>query len=132
MTDEQLKAIRDTAKKATPGSWWAGECKPADGHALAWLGNWFVDCEGGQRNYVDPSLDAAYIAAAQPATVIALLDEIESLRKDADRYRWLRDTYAEDKDIGIKVYHDALDEWIPYADFESMEEELDAAMDGLK
>lgn len=33
-----------------------------------------------------------FIAAATPSAVLALIAEVEALRKDAERYRWLRDT----------------------------------------
>ena len=87
-----LKAIRAAAEAASPGPWWHGECKPADGHALAWLGQSFVDCAGGCRNYVDPALDAVYIATANPAAILELLDRLEAAEKDAARYRWMRDS----------------------------------------
>ncbi|MFS2027116.1 hypothetical protein [Massilia sp. CT11-137] len=35
--------------------------------------------------------NARYIAAACPATVLELIAEVERLRADAARYRWLRD-----------------------------------------
>ena len=38
------------------------------------------------------AVDAAYIAAVNPATVTELLAELDALRLDAKRYRWLRDT----------------------------------------
>lgn len=34
--------------------------------------------------------NADFIAAANPAAVLALIAEVEALRKDAERYRWLR------------------------------------------
>lgn len=34
--------------------------------------------------------DAKFIAAANPAVVLALIAENEALRKDAERYRWLK------------------------------------------
>ncbi|WGV20451.1 ead/Ea22-like family protein [Pseudomonas putida] len=45
--------------------------------------------------------DAAFIAAASPASILDLLDENEALRKDAERYRWLRDGagYCDTRDI---------------------------------
>ena len=36
------------------------------------------------------SADMAYIAAADPATIAALLAELDDARRDAERYRWLR------------------------------------------
>lgn len=79
---ENLKAA---AQAATPGPWWSGECVPADGHALAWLGQSFVDCEGGQRNYVAPSRDADFIATANPSAILELIERLEKAEKDAAR-----------------------------------------------
>ena len=90
MNKEQRDALRSLAEEATPGPWWHGECTPPDVHALAWIGQSFVDCEGGQKNYAAPSRDAEYIASANPSTILQLLDYIETLEKDAARYRWLR------------------------------------------
>ena len=69
---EELLAL---AEKATPGPWWKGKCEPtADGHALAWIGIHFVDCEGGQSNYKEQADDAAFIAAANPETIKQLVE----------------------------------------------------------
>lgn len=35
--------------------------------------------------------DIAYIAAANPATIRALLAELDAARRDAERWRWMRD-----------------------------------------
>lgn len=35
--------------------------------------------------------DSGFVAEANPRIVLALIAEIESLRRDADRYRWMRD-----------------------------------------
>lgn len=60
MTTDYTK-LRQLALAATPGPWHTGT-----------------------------GADAAYISAANPQTMLVLLDEIERLRKDAERYRWLR------------------------------------------
>lgn len=60
MTDEQKAALRALAEAATPGPWNA-ETLPFD--------------------YGMPPHDADYIAAAHPAAVLALLDEVERLRE---------------------------------------------------
>lgn len=82
ITPEQLAEWKALADAATPGPWWSGECVPADGHALAWLGNMFVDCNGGQKNYAEPSCDAEFIAASREAipALIADLEEATSAR----------------------------------------------------
>lgn len=69
-TEELLKL----AEAATPGPWWHGEQHHPDGHALAWIGKSFVDCDGGTKNYREQKDDAAFIAAANPATIKALVE----------------------------------------------------------
>jgi len=81
MNLDQLIKLADAA---TPGPWWAGKCEPADGHALAWIGNHFVDCEGGQRNYKEQVDDAAFIAAANPTTVKRMAELLMQCREALD------------------------------------------------
>lgn len=47
---------------------------------------WYAE-DGGYG--LDPT-DLKFIAAAKPSAVLALIAEVEELRKDAERYRWLR------------------------------------------
>ena len=69
--------LRELAQKATPGSWyskWPEErCTWVDigdsRYPVAYTGDCFDDAP-----------NAEYIAAANPATVLALLDEIDRLR----------------------------------------------------
>ena len=71
--------LRELAQKATPGSWyskWPEErCTWVDignsRYPVAYTGDCFEDAP-----------NAEYIAAANPATVLALLDEIDRLRAD--------------------------------------------------
>ena len=80
LNDQQLAELKALADAATPGPWWSGECVPADGHALAWLGNMFVDCNGGQKNYAEPSHDAEFIAASREA-IPALIADLEEAQR---------------------------------------------------
>lgn len=77
------KKLRELANAATPGPWFVNED--------ANYGNIWVDssvtkegvalCDGG--DWIGPcAANAAFIAAANPQTVLELLDEIERLRKD--------------------------------------------------
>jgi hypothetical protein len=90
------KELRRLALLATPGPWeadapselhpykWAVRCPstpPAISHQLCLL-----SCINHNEQQ-----DAEYIAAASPSVVLALLDEVEALRKDAGRYRHIRD-----------------------------------------
>lgn len=82
-TGAMLDELDALERKATKGPWWSGGMKTADGHALAWLGNAFVDTEtpkvGGTR-YREPQDDAAFIAALRNAYPL-IKAAIESLRR---------------------------------------------------
>lgn len=53
----------------------------------------FLETRHPARYGSDPDREARarFLGAMTPDTVRALLDECETLRKDAERYRWLRD-----------------------------------------
>lgn len=90
MTDEQIQELRSKAEAATRGPWEAGEC----GGWLVMAGPLITNRPGyikGGRGHVatvnDDDLDedsqaanAEFIAAANPATVIALLDALRAAR----------------------------------------------------
>ena len=86
LNDQQLTELKALADAATPGPWWSGECVPADGHALAWLGNMFVDCNGGQKNYAEPSHDAEFIAASREA-IPALIADLKEVQRELENER---------------------------------------------
>lgn len=91
---EKLKAL---AEAATPGRHYdrlesAGggikyECTGDDGSLVL-----KVDHKNNEFGFVGDrgEADEAFFLACSPATVLALLAEIEHYRKDAERYRWLR------------------------------------------
>ena len=54
--------------------------------SIKWVAGHVYLCNSEQTGHLDALL---HIATANPATVIALCDEVESLRKDAARYQWL-------------------------------------------
>ncbi|EAB5939096.1 ead/Ea22-like family protein [Salmonella enterica] len=77
MTVLNKQALREAAEKATPGEW-KRMMRNSDElmttfHGVA-IGNVFVELTTGKRDI----FDAEFIAAANPATVLALLDELES------------------------------------------------------
>ena len=81
---QQLIAL---CEAATPGPWWSGKCEPtADGHALAWIGIHFVDCEGGQKNYKEQADDAAFIAACNPAEIKRMVEVMLVMREALSFY----------------------------------------------
>ncbi|MCI2958226.1 ead/Ea22-like family protein [Agromyces atrinae] len=83
MTDIDYAALRALAENATPGPWFAEglDDEPAIAHDF--------DTEGhgpghGSFIFPDKAADAEFIAAMDPPTVIALLDELERLRAEVE------------------------------------------------
>ncbi|WP_304048634.1 ead/Ea22-like family protein [Desulfovibrio piger] len=98
MTQEELAEIRDLAEKAMPGSW-------EDVAAC-------LECP---REVGISRQDLAYIAAANPKTVLALLDEVKRLREEVARldkesdwfieYIWNKDIFRCPMPEGYKCEH---------------------------
>jgi len=98
MTQEELAEIRDLAEKATPGPW-------EDVAAC-------LECP---REVGISRQDLAYIAAANPKTVLALLDEVKRLREEVARldkesdwfieYIWNKDIFRCPMPEGYKCEH---------------------------
>ncbi|MGR2678679.1 ead/Ea22-like family protein [Chromobacterium haemolyticum] len=92
ITNEQLAELASLARAATPGPWKTGKRRQVVGPYDV-----CVDTDigpkvllSGNSNFIaDGERDAAFAAAANPATVLALLDRIAELEQDAARYRWL-------------------------------------------
>ena len=81
LTNEQKARLRELAGKATPGPW---------EHGLYIRGNYVSRADNGASvcdcfRSPQPGSDASFVATANPQTILALLDEIEALRVDADR-----------------------------------------------
>ncbi|HCD6983144.1 TPA: ead/Ea22-like family protein [Enterobacter hormaechei] len=77
MSNIDKQALREAAEKATPGEW-KRMMRNSDElmttfHGIA-IGNVFVELTTGKRDI----FDAEFIAASNPATVLALLDELEA------------------------------------------------------
>lgn len=80
MTALNKQALREAAEKATPGEW-KRMMRNSDElmttfHGVA-IGNVFVELTTGKRDI----FDAEFIAAANPATVLALLASLEAAEK---------------------------------------------------
>jgi len=84
------KELRRLAQAASPGPWWVNqdglnhgfergvaEINSKEWHALA--GAWTIN---GAKHSEEGAANAEFIAAANPATVIELLDRIEAAEKD--------------------------------------------------
>ena len=65
----------------------------------------------------------SFYSRATPAAVLELISEVESMKKDAARYRWLRDN-----DFDIGSFHTAHEHnhqsWFEYFDDESIDYNL--------
>ncbi len=87
MTPADINQLRDLLAQATPGPWAVhyGYKLP---HIKADDGRYIL--EAGTVYGPRTKADAALIVAAMNA-LPSLLDEVERLRADAARYRWLRD-----------------------------------------
>lgn len=85
-----LPHLRELAEKATPGPW-KHESGQIDGPNYAEVVapgrvECMAYCYGGSSTIEwERDVDAEFIAAANPETVIALLDLIDSLRRGQDR-----------------------------------------------
>lgn len=93
MSNIDKRALREAAEKATPGNWWI------DSHGMAMVAHhndntmivFVTDGEQmgkairhedtGNLSHWRNDNDASFIAAANPATVLALLDELEAKDK---------------------------------------------------
>ena len=79
MNNIDKQALRDAAEKATKGQWaveFDDEIYSTDGVNHEQIAMVFSENEAS---------DAAFIAAANPATVLALLDELEAKEKRTER-----------------------------------------------
>lgn len=84
----EYSQLKQLAQAATKGKWCTDGERQVMSAESDQLNNGFVivDCQGP-----DNLKNAAFIAAANPAAVLALIAENEALRKEAERYQWLRD-----------------------------------------
>lgn len=121
MTDiNKLKELAVRALPFAPGEWFVenGIDQVRD------CANDFV-CETGE----DEPIKASFIAAANPQAILKLIAEVEHLRKDAARYRWLRDSCTRQwdvmcRDIEIVINGDGAE------DCEDLDGIIDAALEG--
>lgn len=104
MTD--LTALREAAEKATPGPWRALTSGVIGGD------HWYVCDPGEMVAYVAANdgsdegqrqSNAEYIAAAHPSAVLALLDEIDVLRRQRDDTATARDALRRQRDKAEKI-----------------------------
>jgi len=91
MTEPDLTELREIAEAATPGPWEVGITTfgdPNDGPTHSCVreaGSEWFDHVAASEGCDEADLNMAHIAAFDPPTVIALIDELERLR------RWKRE-----------------------------------------
>jgi hypothetical protein len=108
MFADKLKELRE---RATDGPWWIGEMIDPDGHALAWLGNVYIDSDApklvnGSR-YKRPRDDAEFIVFLANHA-----DQIEALVKKTDKliaYIGAKGEISRNKINEIQIIDDVLD-----------------------
>lgn len=135
MNAEQRAALRRLAKEATPGERSITREGFSTVYVEARIGGGmlqeiaaFGPCHGGQ---VEQVANADLCAAANPSAILQLLDYIETLEKDAARYRWLRDTCMDDPKTRLAVMNGFIDyETVDYIYGEGLDVAIDAAMQG--
>ncbi|HBX7652388.1 TPA: ead/Ea22-like family protein [Klebsiella pneumoniae] len=109
MTDitELAQRMKAAAEKATPGPWYVHD-KPCED------GNYGIDTSdkeflaeavvwwGFARQSIWREEDAKYIALANPANILALVEALEKAQTKADVYDMLRDDYGlREKGVGL-------------------------------
>lgn len=111
-----LKRLRELATAATPGDW-------------RYIGQGDIEDENGRdigcvylRSDSGPDANGMFIAAANPQTVLALLDALEAEQRNAKRYRFLRDRRYR--------WHDRV--FLDYWSAQPSGDELDAAIDAAE
>jgi hypothetical protein len=101
MDEQARKDLRAKAEQATEGEWEVEESHLGDHRVMSQSENGKVVIFGGHIIKGASPANAAFIAAANPQTVIALLDEVERLRRENDiRAQALRDI----RKVGHNVY----------------------------
>jgi hypothetical protein len=87
------KALREAAEKATPGPWLALPSPPMDGYEYYWVQaqpnpilRGFTK-EIARVPHTDQEHDAIFIAAANPSTIISLLDALAASEAKLEKAR---------------------------------------------
>ncbi len=76
MSQVDKQALRSIAENATPGEWCTDECHGVIADAGLNANYYIASCSGPEHR-----VNARYIAAANPATMLAMLDELDAAGK---------------------------------------------------
>jgi hypothetical protein len=107
MSNDELQALKALAEAATPGPWINHNGRVVSASDMD-VGSAY---EG----------DAAFIAAANPQTVLALVAEVDRLQQDAARLNWLQE-HGSAMGSAIEMDHGV---WVDGADLRAA---IDAGM----
>lgn len=91
--------LKRLAENATPGEW-SHEQDNLYFYEDGYTRHMMELREGSDIGYVEQKHNSDFIATANPKVILEILEELESLKKDAARYRWLRQY-----DFDIGSYH---------------------------
>ncbi|HBO0183909.1 hypothetical protein CAZ16_24605 [Pseudomonas aeruginosa] len=129
--------LKELAERATPGPWSAVW---EEGDDTAWPnlfpviqagnGEVVIGNEGFYTDLEQDKANATFCAAANPQAILGLIAEVERLRTDAARYRWLRERDLETIRRG-GVFAGMTPENI-VLNLEDLDAEIDAAIEGDK
>ncbi|WP_200990961.1 ead/Ea22-like family protein, partial [Pseudomonas aeruginosa] len=129
--------LKELAERATPGPWSAAW---EEGDDTAWPnlfpviqagnGEVVIGNEGFYTDLEQDKANATFCAAANPQAILGLIAEVERLRTDAARYRWLRERDLETIRRG-GVFAGMTPENI-VLNLEDLDAEIDAAIEGDK
>lgn len=118
MTDySELKRL---AEAATPGEW-RHDTKSGKIGSVDVDGYDIIQVQSRRRfDHASRNSDAAFIAGSSPSAVMSLISENESLRRDADRYRWLKSMHW--FEVSLSAYGDV------FRDDGDLDSAIDSAM----
>lgn len=115
--------LKKLAEAATQGEW-RHDTKSGKIGAVEVDGYDIVQVQSRRRfDYASRNADAAFIAGANPYSVMCLIDDNEETRMDAARYRWLKSTHW--FDVSLCAYGDIC---CGDGDFDEIDDVIDAAM----
>lgn len=107
MTDEDVKKLGELAQAATPGPWEVdgtisvmGDVKPETWETVCLTGDFMGSDEGEKK--AQNEANARYIAAANPAAVLALIERVRQAEAKAAQNGRLADAASDDVDALIR------------------------------
>jgi hypothetical protein len=105
---QELRKLAEAANQDSPEWKWDGRKVDADGYVHIPECSYLVGAICLSDTYEGYQDHCEFIAAANPAAILALLDRVEKAEKDAERYRWLR---SPDTDVSLVI--DKRTGWVP-------------------